>query len=85
MINKMMQLFISRIPRLNTSERLIISDLFSSIKEVMDLSLKDMEQILHKQLTGIVYNPLQYKIEVDSILNIIEHSKVDILYYWDIC
>lgn len=83
MIVNMVQLFISRIPRLSTSERLLLSELFFTISDLMNLRLKDLEQVLRKQLKGMVYEPLQYRTEVDIILNDIDHTDIEIIYYWD--
>lgn len=83
MINKMMRLFISIIPRLTISDRLLLSDLFSTIGDLMKLNLKDVEQILRKRLSGMVYNPLQYKNEADTILNNINNSDIEIISYLD--
>ncbi len=81
-VNKV-QLFISRIPRLNTSERLLLSELFSTISDVMNLNHNDLEHVLRKRLSGMDYTPLQYKNEADAILNDIEYSDAEIIYYWD--
>ena len=83
MIFDMMQLFISRIPRLSTSERLLLSELFSTIGDLMNLHIKDLEQIIRRRLTGMIYNPLQYRAEVEAVLNDIDHSDTEIIYYWD--
>ena len=83
MIVNMVQLFISRIPRLSTSERLLLSELFFTISDLMNLRIKDLEQVLRKQFKGMVYEPLQYRTEVDIILNDIDHTDIEIIYYWD--
>ena len=79
----MVDLFISRIPGLNTNERLLISELFSTISDLMNLELRDLEQVLRKKLAGMVYTPSWYKTEVDVIFNDIENSDVEIINYWD--
>ncbi|MCK5152972.1 MAG: hypothetical protein KAQ93_01315, partial [Spirochaetales bacterium] len=69
-----MQLFISRISRLSTSERILLSEIFSTVDGLMDLQLNDLEQILRRKLIGMIYNPIQIRDEVDTILNDIHDS-----------
>ena len=79
-----MQLFISRISRLSTRDKILLSELFSTIDDLIDLQLKDLEQILRRKLIGMIYKPKQVRDEVDKILNDIHDSDIEIAFYWDI-
>ncbi len=83
MMSNVMQLFISRIPRLNTSERLILLERFSTIGDLVNLNHQGLEQLLCKKLTGMIYNPLQYQLETDTVLDDIEHSDIEVIHYMD--
>lgn len=83
MILDIMQVFISRISRLRTKERIFLSELFSETSDLMNLQLTDLEQILRRKLIGMIYNPLQIRAEVDTILENIHHSDLKVVFYWD--
>lgn len=83
MIFDMMQLFISRVPRLTTSERLLLSEIFSTIDDLMNLSTNDLEQILRRKFIGFNYDPLQIRAEVDAIPDDLHRSDIKVLHYWD--
>ncbi len=83
MMLDMLQVFISRISRLSTKERILLSELFSEIDDLMNLQLTDLEQILRRKFIGMNYDPLQIRAELDTILDDLHHSDIKVVFYWD--
>jgi DNA processing protein len=78
-----MSLYISRIPRISTKERLLLSDLFSSVKELVKLGSKEIEEIFHRKIPGFNYDSTVLEKETELIYRDLFYSDIDILNYWE--
>ncbi len=77
-----MQLYISRIPGLSTRERIIVSDNYSSIEDLLKVKKSDFEYLLKRNLSGLSFDPASVHKEVHGILETINSSGIDIINYF---
>jgi DNA processing protein len=73
------QIFISRIPTLSTSERICITNMFSSVKDLIKLNSRDLKSALGRLRSGLIFKPLEILDESESILNTVIKSDIDII------
>lgn len=77
----MKHLYISRITGLNTREKNIISNYFSFYEDLINLKISDLEYIIKRKLTGVVFNSRAVLLESESIFNAVTNSDIEIINY----
>lgn len=77
----MKHLYISRITGLNTREKNIISNYFSFFEDLINLKISDLEYIIKRKLTGVVFNSRAVLLESESIFNAVTNSDIEIINY----
>ena len=75
-------IFISRIPSLRTLDRIRIFDTFSEIKDLIKLNRRDLEFILNKKVSGLVFKPLDILDESERIFNDVKKSNIELINFW---
>jgi DNA processing protein len=79
-----LELYISRIPGLSTRERIVISDKYSSLDELLKAKISDFEYILNRNLSSVCLHLSSVQKEMMSILSSIRNSEVDIINFFSI-
>jgi len=75
----MLEIFISRIPGLNTKERLFLLDNFISLEDILHCSPGDLCRILDRKYKGLVFTTTEILIETEKIVKRISNSNIDLL------
>jgi len=74
-----LEIYISRIPVLNTKERLFLLDNFISLEDILHCSPEDLTRILNRKFNGLVFTSTEILIETEKIVKKIYNSNIDIL------
>ncbi len=75
------QLFISRIPCISTREKIIVFKYFSLYEDLINIKISDLEYILKRKMTGVIFNSRTVYLESESILNTVKNSDIEIINY----